>query len=119
VTVTDKLHDSEVADESVPFVNAIVFVPESVSVPPLQAMEVPFVRVNPVGSTSVKVTLVKAAPEFGFVSVNVKFEVEPVAIGSGENTLDMVGLEGMEHPVKLTLSIYKSDPGLLFLALDP
>lgn len=119
MTVTDKLHDSEVADERVPFVNVIVFVPESVSVPPLQAVEVPFVKVNPVGSTSVKVTLVKAAPEFGFESVKVRFEVEPVAIGAGENTFVMVGLEGMEHPVKLTLSIYKSEPGLLFLALDP
>jgi len=77
-----------------------------VSVPVVQAVEVPDVIVKPSGKTSVKETPVKELVELGFVSVNVSVLVLPVEIVVGEKLLDRVGTVGRAQPVMVMPSRY-------------
>ena len=67
---------------------------------------------------SVKVTPVKGI-EFALLSVKLNVEMPFTEIGFGEKSLVISGGLGMAHPVKVTSSMYKSEPGLLFLAYAP
>jgi hypothetical protein len=60
---------------------------------------------------------VNATPVFGFVIVNVKMDVAPLATGFGENALLRVAGVGVPQPVKVTLSKLISFP--LEVALAP
>ena len=77
-----------------------------VSVPVVQAVEVPEVTVKPSGKTSVNETPVNAVVELGFVSVKVNVLVLPVGIVVGEKLLDKVGTVGRAQPVMVMPSRY-------------
>lgn len=94
---------------SVPPPNEIVRGAVVVSVPP-HCVEEPEATVRPLGKVSVKLTPVKATPVFGFVTVNVKMDVAPIATGFGEKALLMVAGVGVPQPVKVTLSKLISFP---------
>ena len=84
-----------------------------VSVPVVQAVEVPDVTVNPEGKTSVNETPVKAVVVLGLVSVNVSVLVLPVPMEVGEKLFERVGTVGRGQPVMVTLSMPKEAFGLL------
>lgn len=65
-----------------------------------------------------KVTPVNATG-FEFISVNVRVDVPLTAIGFGEKALVIVGGFGVLHPVKLTSSSSRSDPGFELPELNP
>ena len=94
---------------SVPPLNEIVRGAVVDNVPP-HCVDDPVVTVSPLGRVSVKLTPVNAIPVFGFVTVNVKVDVAPIATGFGENALLMVGGAGVPQPAKLTLSRFISFP---------
>jgi len=73
---------------------------------------------KPDGSVSVNLAPVNWVV-FGFVMVNVNVEVPPTTIGFVRKVFVMVGFWAVPQPVKVTSSIYKSEPGLLFLAYAP
>src|SRR5436305_1255941 len=73
---------------------------------------------TPAGSASVNAALVSGAG-FAFVSVNVSVEIPFTAIGLGENALAIAGFTAAPQPVKTTLSIDRSAPGLVFPELKP
>ena len=79
----------------------------------------PVVTVRPLGKVSVKLIPVRATAVFGLVRVKVKDDVAPTATGFGEKALVMVGGLGIAQPVKVTSSRYKSEPGFVFVELNP
>lgn len=101
MTVTLIVQDALAA--SAPPPNEIVRGAVVVSVPP-HCVEEPVVTVRPLGSVSVKLTPVNARPVFGFVTVNVKMDVAPIATGFGEKALLIVAGVGVPQPVKVILS---------------
>ena len=114
VTVAVTLQEAPAA--SVPPLNEMVRGAVVVSVPP-HWVEEPLVTVRPLGKVSVKLRAVNATPVFGFVTVNVKVDVAPIATELGEKALPMVAGVGVPQPVKVILSKLISFP--LEVALAP
>ena len=84
-----------------------------VSVPVVQAVEVPDVTVNPEGKTSVNETPVKAVVVLGLASVNVSVLVLPVPMEVGEKLFERFGTVGRGQPVMVMLSRPTEALGLL------
>lgn len=70
------------------------------------------------GSPSMKAAPVRAVA-LVFASVKVSVETALTAIGSGEKAFASVGLIAAAQPVMFRLSIERSAPGLVWLALNP
>jgi len=117
VTVTATLNVQLLLAAIVPPLKARVLGAVRVRVPLVQTVEVPEVTVNPAGRISVKATLFSTVPLFGLVSVKVSVEVPLTGTIAGEKLLVIVGGLGGMHPVNVTLSISKLDPGLSLPAL--
>ena len=77
-----------------------------VSVPVVQAVEVPDVTVKPSGRTSVNETPVNAVVVLGLVSVKVNVLELPVEMVLGEKLLLSVGTVGRAQPVMVMPSRY-------------
>ena len=71
---------------------------------------------KPAGSVSVNFAPLNWTV-FGLVNVNVSMELAFTAIGLVRKVLLRVGCKAVAQPVKSTLSIFKSEPGLLLPAL--
>ena len=117
VTVTGITQFAPPAND--PPVNEIVL-GEVVDSEPLQVAVGPEVAtVTPAGNVSEKAIPLSDSVEFGLVTVKLRVEVSLTATGSGEKSFVIVGGLGTPHPVKETLSIFRSAPLLGVFAPYP